>query len=49
MAKRKEESNSMLSDDVLAKLKETKKELLKQEQKLEEEKEAQRLFERKER
>ncbi|MBD8013980.1 MULTISPECIES: YqkE family protein [Planococcus] len=49
MAKRKEESNSMLSDDVLAKLKETKKELLKHEQKLEEEKEAQRLFERKER
>lgn len=49
MAKRKEESNSVLSEDVLAKLKETKKELLKEEQKLEEEKEAQRLFERKER
>ena len=49
MAKRKEEPNSMLSEDVLAKLKETKKELLKEEQKLQEEKEAQRLFERKER
>ena len=49
MAKRKEEPNSMLSEDVLAKLKETKKELLKEEQKLQEEKEAQHLFERKER
>ena len=49
MAKRKEESSSVLSEDILAKLKETKKELLKEEQKLEEEKEAQRLFERKER
>lgn len=49
MAKRKEDSGSALSEDVLAKLKETKKELLKEEHKLEEEKEAKRLFERKER
>jgi len=49
VAKRKEESNGVFSEDMLSKLKETKKELLKEEQKLEEEKEAQRLFERKER
>ncbi|MBT2570133.1 DUF3886 domain-containing protein [Planococcus sp. ISL-110] len=49
MAKRKEESNSVLSEDILAKLKETKKDLLKEEQMKEEEKEAQHLFERKER
>ena len=49
MAKRKEESNSMFSEDMLSRLKETKKELLKEEQALEEEKEARRLFERKER
>ncbi|ANU10609.1 hypothetical protein A1A1_09056 [Planococcus antarcticus DSM 14505] len=49
MAKRKEESNSVLPEDILAKLKETKNELLKEEQRLSEEKEAQRLFERKER
>lgn len=49
MAKRKEESNSLLPEDILAKLKETKKELLKEEQTKEEEKEVQRLFERKER
>lgn len=49
MANRKEESNSVLPEDILAKLKETKKELLKEEQAKEEEKEVQRLFERKER
>lgn len=49
MAKRDKESNGIFSEDVLSKLKETKKELLKEEQKVEEEKEAQRLFERKER
>lgn len=49
MAKRKEESTGLFSEDMLLKLKETKKDLLKEEQKLEEEKEAQRLFERKER
>lgn len=49
MAKRKEQSSSMFSEDILSKLKETKKELLKEEQALEEEKEARRLFERKER
>lgn len=49
MANRKEESNSVLPEDILAKLKATKKELLKEEQAKEEEKEVQRLFERKER
>lgn len=49
MANRKETSNSVLPEDILAKLKETKKELLKEEQAKEEEKEVQRLFERKER
>lgn len=49
MARRKEESNGIFSEDILSKLKETKKDLLQEEQKLEEEKEAQRIFERKER
>lgn len=47
--RKKEENNSVLPEDILAKLQETKKELLKEEQKIEEEKEAQRIFERKER
>ncbi|ANU28036.1 DUF3886 domain-containing protein [Planococcus versutus] len=49
MARRKEEANGIFSEDILSKLKETKKDLLQEEQKLEEEKEAQRIFERKER
>lgn len=47
--RKKEENNSNLPEDILAKLQETKKELVKEEQKIEEEKEARRIFERKER
>lgn len=49
MAKDKMNDNALFSEDQLLKLKATKKELLKDQQKLEEEKEAQRQFERKER
>lgn len=49
MSKRKEESNSNLPEDIMAKLQETKKALMKEEQKRIDEKHAQELFERKER
>jgi hypothetical protein len=49
MAKKKEENNSSLPQDILAKLQETKEALLKEEQKQAEEKQAKELFERKER
>lgn len=49
MAKRNEQADSNLPEDILAKLKATKKELVKEEQKRQEEIEAQKVFERKER
>ncbi|MBT2581997.1 DUF3886 domain-containing protein [Planococcus sp. ISL-109] len=49
MAKDNKQDNGLFSEDQLLKLKETKKELLKDQQKVEEEKEAQRQFERKQR
>lgn len=49
MAKDNKQDNGLFSEDQLLKLKETKKELLKDQQKLEEEKEAKRQFERKQR
>ncbi|ALS73810.1 hypothetical protein AUC31_00450 [Planococcus rifietoensis] len=49
MAKDKLNDNGLFSEEQLMKLKATKKELVKDKQKLEEEKEAQRQFERKER
>ncbi|MDE0582162.1 DUF3886 domain-containing protein [Planococcus sp. A6] len=49
MAKDKLNDNGLFSEEQLMKLKATKKELVKDQQKLEEEKEAQRQFERKER
>ncbi len=49
MAKKKEETNSNLPQDILEKLQETKKALVKEEQKQAEEKQAKELFERKER
>ncbi|RNF40547.1 YqkE family protein [Planococcus salinus] len=49
MAKRNEPADSNLPDDILAKLKATKKELVKEEQKRREEIEAQKAFERQER
>ncbi|ANU17404.1 hypothetical protein BBI11_10400 [Planococcus maritimus] len=49
MAKEKINENGLFSEDQLAKLQSTKKELIKDQQKIEEEKEAQRQFERKER
>jgi AAA15 family ATPase/GTPase len=49
MAKDKINDNGLFSEDQLLKLKATKKELLKDQHKLEEEKEAQRQFERKQR
>ena len=49
MAKKKEENDSYLPQDILAKLQETKNALLKEEQKQEEEKLARESFERKER
>ncbi|MFP3356739.1 DUF3886 domain-containing protein [Planococcus sp. SIMBA_143] len=49
MAKDKLNDNGLFSEEQLLKLKATKKELVKDQQKLEEEKEAQRQFERKER
>ncbi len=49
MGKKKEQTDSMLSEDILAKLQATKKELVKEEQQRAEEKHAQELFERKER
>lgn len=49
MAKKKEENTGVLSEDILAKLKETKNDLLKEERQREEEKEAQKQFERKQR
>ncbi len=49
MGKKKEQTDSMLSEDILAKLQAAKKELVKEEQQRAEEKHAQELFERKER
>ena len=49
MSKRKEETNSNLPEDIMAKLQETKKALMKEEQKRIDEKHAQELFERKQR
>ncbi|PSL42033.1 uncharacterized protein DUF3886 [Planomicrobium soli] len=49
MAKKREENNSNLPQDVLAKLQDTKNALLKEEHKQAEEKQARELFERKER
>lgn len=49
MAKDKLNDNGLFSEAQLLKLKATKKELVKDQQKLEQEKEAQRQFERKER
>ena len=49
MAKRKEQADSNLPEDILAKLKATKKELVKEEQKRQEEVEARKVFERQER
>ncbi len=49
MAKDKFNDNGLFSEEQLSKLKATKKELVKDQQKLEEEQEAQRQFERKER
>lgn len=49
MSKRKEETSSNLPEDIMAKLKETKKALMMEEQKRIDEKHAQELFERKER
>lgn len=49
MARDKLNDNGLFSEEQLMKLKATKKELVKDQQKLEEEKEAQRQFERKER
>lgn len=49
MARDKLNDNDLFSEEQLMKLKATKKELVKDQQKLEEEKEAQRQFERKER
>lgn len=49
MSKRKEETNSNLPEDIMAKLQETKKALLKEEQKRLDEKHAHELFERKQR
>ena len=49
MAKDKLNDNGLFSEEQLLKLKATKKELVKDQQKLEEEKDAQRQFERKER
>lgn len=49
VSKRKEETSSNLPEDIMAKLKETKKALMMEEQKRIDEKHAQELFERKER
>ena len=49
MGKKKEQSDSVLPQDILAKLQAAKKELVKEEQQRAEEKHAQELFERKER
>jgi hypothetical protein len=49
MGKKKEQADSMLPQDTLAKLLAAKKELVKEEQQRAEEKHAQELFERKER
>lgn len=49
MAKDKANDNGLFSEEQLLKLKAAKKELVKDQQKLEEEKEAQRQFERRER
>lgn len=49
MAKKKEETNGIFSEDVLAKLQNTKKELQQEERQRAEEAEVQRQFERKQR
>lgn len=49
MAKKEEQNSGLFNDDVLAKLKDTKKALQAEEQKRQEEEEAKRIFERKQR
>ncbi len=49
MAKKQQPSNGLFSEDQLMKLQETKKALLKDQQKIEQEKEAKRQFDRKQR
>lgn len=49
MAKKDDQANGLFNEDVLAKLKDTKKALQVQEQQRREEEEAKRLFERKQR
>lgn len=49
MAKKEEQSNGLFNEDVLAKLKDTKKALQAEEQERREEEEAKRIFERKQR
>lgn len=49
MAKREEQNSGLFNEDVLAKLKDTKKALQAEEQERREEEEAKRLFERKQR
>lgn len=49
MAKKEEQTNTLFDEEVLAKLKDTKKALLAEEQERREEEEAKRIFERKQR
>lgn len=49
MAKKEEQTNGLFNEDVLAKLKDTKKALQAEEQERREEEEAKRIFERKQR
>lgn len=49
MAKKEEQTNGLFNEDVLAKLKDTKKALQAEEQQRREEEEAKRIFERKQR
>lgn len=49
MAKKEDQTNSLFNEDVLAKLKDTKKALQAEEQEHREEEEAKRIFERKQR
>ncbi|TAA72501.1 DUF3886 domain-containing protein [Planococcus salinarum] len=49
MAKKEEQNNGLFNEDVLAKLKDTKKALQAEEQERREEEEAKRIFERKQR
>ncbi|WP_033541361.1 DUF3886 domain-containing protein [Planococcus sp. CAU13] len=49
MAKKEEQTNGLFNEEMLAKLKDTKKALLAEEQQKREEEEAKRIFERKQR